>query len=193
MNGGEMILNRIKSDCEERVEAIRRDALEKRDVIMDEAQQQAQKNASAEQEQLQRRLRQQKASAKSRAELETRNLLLRQRRQEIDKTVDALRGYLLSLDTAAYFDALCRMAQKLAGKSGEILLNQKDLDRLPGDFEQRLRDMGVNASVCRTPADIDGGFVLKSGDIEENMDFTALINARRDELEDFINRELFAE
>ena len=41
--------------------------------------------------------------------------------------------------------------------------------------------------------DISGGFVLKSGDIEENMDFAAIISARRDELEDLINRALFAQ
>ena len=65
------------------------------------------------------------------------------------------------------------------------------MQRLPADFESKIREAGLDASVSGTAADICGGFVLKSGDIEENMDFRALINARRDEIEDLINRELF--
>ncbi|MBQ4251122.1 MAG: hypothetical protein II701_04265, partial [Ruminococcus sp.] len=112
-------------------------------------------------------------------------------RSEIDKTVGALLDYFLGLPDGDYFQAIYRLAAQLKGKSGEILLNNKDLQRLPQDFEGKIREAGLDASVSDTPADILGGFVLKSGDIEENMDFRALINARRDEIEDLINRELF--
>ena len=76
---------------------------------------------------------------------------------------------------------------------GEVFLNAKDISRLPADFVQKLAQSGLNATVSKTPIDISGGFVLKCGDIEENMDFAALISAKRDEIEDLINRELFAQ
>ena len=47
--------------------------------------------------------------------------------------------------------------------------------------------------MSKAPADISGGFILKCGDIEENMDFEALISAKQDGIEDLINRELFSE
>ncbi|MBQ1437864.1 MAG: hypothetical protein IIZ07_08035 [Ruminococcus sp.] len=72
-------------------------------------------------------------------------------------------------------------------------MNQRDLDRMPLDFILQLAKNGLIALVSKTPVDIAGGFILKSGDIEENMDFSALIAAKRDEIEDKINRELFAE
>ena len=191
MNGGEIILNRIKTDCDEAVKAIRLEADKSRDAVMAEADREAQSRVKVIVEKNEQKLRQTKAASVSRCDLEIRNALLRQRRSEIDKTVGALLDYFLGLPDGDYFQAIYRLAAQLKGKSGEILLNNKDLQRLPQDFEGKIREAGLDASVSTTPADILGGFVLKSGDIEENMDFRALINARRDEIEDLINRELF--
>jgi len=192
MNGGEKIIDRIKADSKSAVDAVMAEATRSCEGIMQDAEKTAAKRAAVISEKTQAKRRQLEASAKSRAELETRNALLRQRRAEIDKTVKGLQTYLETLDDKNYFKALYRLAAQLKGKSGEIYLNQKDLNRLPRDFEERLKENGVTAKVSRKPADIVGGFVLKDGDNEENMDFKALISARRDEIEDLINRELFA-
>lgn len=200
MNGGEIIrkgsdiiLNRINSDCEESIAAVNAEADSRCEEILAQAKTQAEQNAAAIREKCNKQLDRLKEMSRSRAGLEARNTLLKTRREEIDKTVDALREHLLSLDDGAYFDALCRLAAKLGGKSGVLYLNRRDLDRLPADFESRVRDKGLDASVSREPVDISGGFILKNGDIEENMDFEAIIAAKRDEIEDLINRELFSE
>ena len=155
----------------------------------------AQKQALARKEELaaetDAKVAQIRTASKSRAELAARTALLRRRRAEIDKTAAALLDYLTGLGDNDYFNALYRLAAKLKGKSGELMLNQRDLQRLPGDFEAKLREAGLDARVSQSTADIPGGFILKSGDIEENMDFSALLNARRDEIEDLINRGLF--
>ena len=191
MNGGDIILNRIKTDCDEAVKVIRLEADKSRDAVMAEADKEAQSRVKVIVEKNEKKIRQTKAAAQSRSELEIRNALLRQRRREIDKTTAQLLDYFLGLPDGEYFQAIYRLAAQLKGKSGEIMLNNKDLQRLPQDFEGKIREAGLDASVSSTPANILGGFVLKSGDIEENMDFRALINARRDEIEDLINRELF--
>ena len=191
MNGGDIILNRIKTDCDEAVKAIRLEADKSRDAVMAEADKEAQSRVKVIVEKNEKKIRQTKAAAQSRSELEIRNALLRQRRREIDKTTAQLLDYFLGLPDGEYFQAIYRLAAQLKGKSGEIMLNNKDLQRLPQDFEGKIREAGLDASVSSAPANILGGFVLKSGDIEENMDFRALINARRDEIEDLITRELF--
>ena len=191
MNGGDIILNRIKTDCDEAVKAIRLEADKSRDAVMAEADKEAQSRVKVIVEKNEKKIRQTKAAAQSRSELEIRNALLRQRRREIDKTTAQLLDYFLGLPDGEYFQAIYRLAAQLKGKSGEIMLNNKDLQRLPQDFEGKIREAGLDASGSSAPANILGGFVLKSGDIEENMDFRALINARRDEIEDLINRELF--
>ena len=191
MNGGETIINRIKADCDESVASIRLDAEKANAAVLTEAEREAQLREKEIADKTQQRLRQIQAASKSRAELEVRNALLRRRRSEIDKTVGMLVDYLLQLGDNDYFNAIYKLAAQLRGKSGVLSLNQKDLNRLPADFTDKVRAAGLEATVSDAPADITGGFILKNGDIEENMDFRALISARRDEIEDFINRELF--
>lgn len=193
MNNGDKILNRIKSDCDESIRKIEAEAQESCENILNEAKIQADKISAEIQENAKDKIAQIHASSKSRAELEIRNLLLQKRRSEIDKTVDKVLDYLINLDSKKYFDVIYALASKLKGKQGEILLNGKDIKRLPNDFEQKLKNAGINATVSKTPVDIFGGFILRCGDIEENMDFTAIIAANRDRIDDLINRELFAE
>ena len=192
MNGSDRILSRIRTDCDENVRSIAAQAQKERDRIIADAQHQADKNAADIAEKAAKKCRQLVASSHSRAQLEARNALLKRRRMEIDKTVEGLERYLLGLETHEYFEALYRLAAQLKGKKGVVLLNQKDLDRKPENFEKRLAAAGLDAAVSSAPADISGGFILKSGDVEENMEFSAIISSKRDEIEDLINKELFA-
>lgn len=193
MNGGDKILNRIKSDCDESIKAIEAKSKAECDKILADAKVQADKAAEEILNKASAKLAQINASFKSRAELEYRNILLKKRRAEIDATVEMLGEYLLGLDDGEYFEVIYAFAKKLSGKSGTIFLNSKDLGRLPDDFEYRLKEAGLDAKLSDKPADICGGFILKYGDIEENTDIAAVIEANRDRLEDIINRELFAE
>ena len=191
MNGGETIINRINAGGDAAVAAIKAEADKANAAVLAEAEKEAQRRAQAIADKTAQKCAQSKTASKSRCDLAVRSALLRQRRSEIDKTVDMLLDYLTNLDDSAYFDALYKLAAQLRGKSGVLSLNQKDLNRLPADFTDKVRAAGLEATVSDTPVDITGGFILKNGDIEENMDFRALISARRDEIEDFINRELF--
>ena len=192
MNGSERILSRIRTDCDESVRKIETHAQHEHDRIIADAQHRADTQAAAVAEKTAQKRAQLETSSQSRAQLARRNALLKQRRKEIDTTVEELEAYLLGLGDNEYFEALYRLAAKLRGKSGEIFLSKKDLKRLPENFTERMAAAGVDASVSQTPADITGGFILKSGDVEENMEFAAIISAGRDEIEDLINRELFA-
>ncbi|MBQ3953637.1 MAG: hypothetical protein II679_05160 [Ruminococcus sp.] len=192
MNGSERILSRIRTDCDESVRKIETHAQHEHDRIIADAQHRADTQAAAVAEKTAQKRAQLETSSQSRAQLARRNALLKQRRKEIDTTVEELEAYLLGLGDNEYFEALYRLAAKLRGKSGELFLSKKDLKRLPKNFTERMEAAGVRASVSNKPVDIGGGFILKSGDVEENMEFAAIISSKRDEIEDLINRELFA-
>ena len=51
--------------------------------------------------------------------------------------------------------------------------------------------MRCKSRAFENACDIESGFILKCGDIEENMDFSAILSEKRDAIEDFINQELF--
>lgn len=193
MNGAEKILNRIKTDCDESIKIIEAEAQADCDNILKDAEAQAKQIEKEINESSKAKSAQIAQSSKSRAELEYRNELLKKRREEIDLTVNAVLDYLLNLSDEEYFEALIKLAKKLNKTNGDLFLNEKDLARVPADFENKLSAAGVNANISKTPANICGGFILKCGDIEENMDFEAIINSERGALEDLINRELFTE
>ncbi len=191
MNGGEKILNRIKSDCDKNVEAILAKAEAECSDIIAQADLQAEAAVKSINDKTDAKIAQIKKSSQSRAELEIRNRILKQRRIEIDKTIDETLSYLLDLPDDEYFSFIYRLAGTLNENEGIIFLNNKDLGRLPGDFIQKINESGINAQLSDKAVDIVGGFILKRGDIEENMAFDALIMSKRDALEDLINRELF--
>ena len=134
-------------------------------------------------------------AARSAAELETRNRLLKERRSILDETLKKTVLHLQTLPDAAYFEALLPLAARSAQPGdGVLLLNDKDLRRLPADFERRLNEaleQGKRLTVSQRAAAIDGGFLLQYQDIEMNCSFSALLDARREELEDLVNRILF--
>lgn len=129
------------------------------------------------------------SAARSAAELAVRNAQLECRRAEIDRTLADTLAHLRALPTEEYFALLSTLIRTHRDEEGgELLLSAADLQRVPNGFAASL---GVTLS--KTPAAIDGGCILRFGDIEENLTFEALLNDRRDRLEDTIYQELWSE
>ncbi len=193
MGSCEKILESIRNDCNSNISLINADAEKTCGEIIAKGKAEADKAAAEIAAKAEKKSAQLRLAAKSRAELEKRNALLRNRRKEIDITFNQAYEYLLQLDSESYFNTIYKLAKKLSGKQGVILLNSKDLSRMPSDFAQKLKQNGVKAEISDKPADITGGFILKCGDIEENMSFASLFSDNREKVEDLINRELFAD
>ena len=191
MSSGDKILNRISLDCDERISQIGAETDEKCAQIMAQAKLDADKISAEIADRAQSKVKQMQAASKSRCDLETRNAFLKRRREEIDKTYSEILNKMKNLPDEDYFELIYTFAKKLNGMSGVVLLNKKDMNRLPKDFLARLEECGVKAELSKTPGDIESGFILKCGDIEENMDFSAILSEKRDAIEDFINQELF--
>jgi len=131
-------------------------------------------------------------AAHSNAALLKRNAVLEAKRREINETVAAMQAHIAALPDADYFALLYKMAGALQVKEGELLLNARDLARLPEDFGAQLQKAGLNATVATAPAAIDGGFILRTGAVEQNCSFAAVIEDRRNAIEDFVNAALFS-
>ncbi len=193
MNNGDKILSSIKSDCDRAVSVINENSAKACNEILAKGKADAAAAANEVDAAAQKKAAQLRAASKSRAELEKRNALLKKRREEIDVTFKAIYDYLINLDVQNYFNIIYRLCSKLSGKQGEMMFNSRDVARLPKDFDARLAQLGLNAKVSSNTVDISGGFILKSGDIEENMSFAAMLTEKRELIEDLINRELFTE
>ena len=131
-------------------------------------------------------------SARSAAELIRRNILLEKRRGLIADVLNGTVRALAALPDETYLPLLLRLSEA-AARTGEgvLRLNARDLAR-PGTAALS-RDLGGGRSIrlSEEPAAIDGGFLLEYGELEMNSSFSALLEEKRERLEDLLNRELF--
>lgn len=134
---------------------------------------------------------------RSAAELKKRGSLLAEKQRLIGETIVMVKEELKSLDGEAYFEMLLKLAVKSAQPGeGELLFSAKDLARLPEGFEEQvnaaLKDKGAVLRVSEDSRDIDAGFVLTYGGIEENCSFDAIFDSARETLQDKAQELLFS-
>ena len=132
----------------------------------------------------------------SAAEMTEKRMLLAARQEEIEYVLEEALAQLKGQEDGAYFDCIIGMIPRFAlAKDGEICFGQKDLDRLPADIESRIAG-ALNGKgslkISKKPANIDGGFILDYGDVEENCSFDALVESSREDLADKISQIMFA-
>ena len=129
-------------------------------------------------------------SGKSSAGLLKRDTALNCRRELIEKALNFVADTVNAYGDKDYFDFLLTLIkkEKLNGK-GEVYLSVKDKARDTAAFKSELSALDLTLS--DTFADINGGFILKYGDIQINGELSALIHEKRDVLTDELNKALF--
>lgn len=129
-------------------------------------------------------------SGKSSAELLKRDTALKCRRELIEKALITVADTVNAYGDKDYFDFLLTLIkkEKLNGK-GEVYLSVKDKARDIAAFKSEFSALDLTLS--DTFADINGGFILKYGDIQINGELSALIHEKRDVLTDELNKALF--
>lgn len=129
-------------------------------------------------------------SGKSSAGLLKRDTALNCRRELIEKALNFVADTVNAYGDKDYFDFLLTLIkkEKLNGK-GEVYLSIKDKARDIAAFKSELSALDLTLS--DTFADINGGFILKYGDIQINGELSALIHEKRDVLTDELNKALF--
>lgn len=130
------------------------------------------------------------SSGKSSAELLKRDSALNCRRELIEKALITVADTVNAYGDKDYFNFLLTLIkkEKLNGK-GEVYLSVKDKVRDIAAFKSELS--ALNLTLSDTFADINGGFILKYGDIQINGELSALIHEKRDVLTDELNKALF--
>lgn len=127
--------------------------------------------------------------------LQRRQRILATKQEAIAETLQKARQALLLLPDEEYFNLLAGLIQKTAQpQSGVLILNERDKARLPSGFIAGLLPQLPENAVL-TVADqcqpIDGGFILKYGDILENCAFETLFNTKLGEFSDLAMKTMF--
>ena len=123
----------------------------------------------------------------SSSEMQRKQALL-QAKQEVIQEVH--------LEPESYFEMLQKLLETYAlPQEGTIYFSAADLARMPQKFEdvieQTAQKKGGHLVVSKEPKDMDGGFVLVYGGIEENCTIRAMFHTKQDELSDVVQKILF--
>lgn len=134
---------------------------------------------------------------KSSADLQRRTALLQAKQEVIANVLDKAYEALSNKGDEEYFDLIRKMLDKfVVDSTGDIYFSEADLKRMPTGFEKEIEAVaakkGGKLTLSKTSKDIENGFVLVYGGIEENCTFRSLFNTQRDTLQDKVHQELFA-
>lgn len=196
MAGIETITRRIAesahSEAQELLEQARVDAA----AQLQQAEQQAALLCDQVLARAQEQAQQIKRAAESDVERDEKQQLLQAKNRVIDRVFDLSVQRLRQLDDDRYFTVLKDLILQYARPAaGELVLSASDRKRMPSGF-MHLIDAALGESrklQLREQPDetIDGGFVLRYGNVDINCSFAALLAQRREELTQQVYRLLF--
>lgn len=190
MTSSEKILAGIAEESKAQADKINSDAEKQAADIIAAAREEAESEAEKIKAEAEKKAELIINSGKSSAELLKRDTALNCRRGLIEKALITVADTVNAYGDKDYFDFLLTLIkkEKLNGK-GEVYLSVKDKARDIAVFKSELSALDITLS--DTFADINGGFILKYGDIQINGELSALIHEKRDVLTDELNKALF--
>ncbi len=146
----------------------------------------AQKAKAAEAEALQKgtaEIAAAKARSSHTSEGTVKLALLTKKRSLIDRAFVAAKKELLALQPDDMLLVLLGLGKGLNEKSGEILMNPADRDKLGSQLAKQLsKNIGGDFKPAKDTVNISGGFILRCNDIEINCSFDRLLDRAHTEL-----------
>lgn len=190
----ERILEEARQQARKNVEQAEREAA---DMIKD-AQKEAEQKKSAILEKARLEAEDRKKRLIAVAELEARKQKLQAKQDVVEEAFAKTLEKLNNLPAAQYQNILIDLIVSSVRTGNEqIIVSEKDRRRLTSDFiksiNTQLLNKGINADVklSEETRPIQGGFILKQGDVEINNSFETIIRMQRDQLEAEVVRVLF--
>lgn len=197
MTGLEKLVKHIEDDAKNAAQAAVAEAEKNADEILNQAKAEGEKKSADILRQSESDVKAALSRAESAALLKEKKLLLNAKQQMIEDVLANAKNKLLKLPDTEYFDIIIKMIKKYASQQkGEVIFSKVDKKRLPKQFEEKIRTAlsektGAELLISEQTRDIDGGFVLVYGKVEENCSFEALFFAEKEFLQDKVSKVLF--
>ena len=197
MTGLEKMVSQILEEADASAAVTISDAEKKAAEILDEAGKKADEIRQQREEQSRAKVKSYDERTASAADMKRRTAVLAARQELIGSVIADACERVKNLDEEKYFEILKNMVGKyLLPKDGEICFSRKDLERMPADFREEIRSMaekkGGALEFSGEARNIDGGFILVYGGIEENCSIDAVFAEKREELLEQVRKILFA-
>ena len=173
MTGLEKMVSQILEEADASAAVMISDAEKKAAEILGEAGEKADKIRQQREEQSRAKVKSYEERTASAADMKKRTAVLAAKQELIGKVIADACDRVKNLDEGKYFEILKSMAEKyLLPREGEICFSKKDLERMPTNFREEIKGLaqkkGGTLEISGEARNIDGGFILVYGGIEEN-------------------------
>lgn len=193
MSGIDKIIQTIQADTEKVCASVTNAAKVKADALIADAEAQAKRIVEDGKETTAARVAEIKKRGDSAAELEEKRVMLYTKQKIISDMLNEGLNAAKALPAEEYFALIGKMVAKNSQPGeGIIVFGDKDKNRLPAGFIDKLNQASKGKlTLSDDTADIDAGFILKYGGIEENCSFDAIFAGESENLCDKAGRLLF--
>lgn len=197
MTGLDKMINQILDEANNSASQILEDARASAEKIMSEAREAANDLQKDWEKKSDADVQNYKERVASSVDLKRRTSILEAKQEIISSIVEKAYDAFVQKTGEEYFQVIREMLKKFVlPQNGEIFFSQKDLDQMPEGFEKEIQEIaaaaGGSLKLSGEAKNLDGGFVLAYGGVEENCSFKALFASRKDELQDQVQKVLFS-
>ncbi len=192
MEGKKAIVDRILSDAEEQAKSILKDAKIRKQAEQDAARQEAAEYLEKSRRALKSEAENQISRRETVAALDCRKLLLQAKREVLESVIQAAQKKACKMPKEKYLKVLEKLLKENAENGDEIVLSEsapvgeREVMALAVCKERKL-------SFAATVGKFSGGLILVSDKCDKDCSFEALFEANRNELEEEIAGDLFAD
>ena len=132
----------------------------------------------------------------SSCDMQRKKAVLTAKQEVISEVLTKAYDKVVQLPENEYFELMRKMLNKYVQPAdGEIVFSAADGKRMPEGFDKEIQKIaeakGGTLNVSGETREIDGGFILVYGGIEENCTIRSMFDAKRDELSDQVQKLLF--
>lgn len=193
MTGLDKILEQIKIDSESTSGSIEQQCDAQIKEILAKAEQDGKKEAAAISAKAEAECKDIKERSKSACQLEISKAILNTKQTVINKALLSGVNAVKNLPQAEYFELILKMIKKNnLDKDGLICFGEKDIKRLPNNFSAEIQKISPKLTISEKAANIDSGFILIYGMVEENCSFDAIFSDLSEQLTDEAAEILFS-
>lgn len=197
MNGLDKMKDQILNEANSSATTMIAQAKEEAQAILDQAKEEAQAQGEKTRQKSKEAIVHQKERSQSAMELLRKQTILAAKQEVIAEVLDDAYKEMLGQDTGSYFAMLEKMITKYArSEAGRIAFSSEDQKRMPTGFEEKIqaaaKAKGGSLELEKEGRNIEGGFILIYGGIEENCTLRAMFHSAKDDLADQVHKLLFA-
>lgn len=196
MTGLEKIIQQILQEAQAKADEQIAQANKTAEEIIAQGKAQAEQTAADILKKSERDVENLKISAASSNDLYRRTEVLKSKQEVISQVIQTAYETVCGMDADKYFALLEKMAaNNVAAQDGLLCLAKKDMDRMPADFAERIAKLaeaaGGTLKISQAEEQIENGFVLIYGGVENNCTIKALFDASHDKIQDIVNALLY--